>query len=92
VDSSDITRQVSASSARTIPPSGTTVGPGSASGSGWLRASEGLECLPVAIPDFQSLLRPLLVILEDGEDHAISEVRAELARRFSLSRSREDVL
>jgi restriction system protein len=39
----------------------------------------------VAIPDFQSLMRPLLGILEDGEDHAISEVRAELAQRFSLT-------
>lgn len=37
------------------------------------------------VPDFQSLFRPILVILEDGEDHAISAIRAELARRFSLS-------
>lgn len=51
------------------------------------RRAGRLECLPVAIPDFQSLLRPLLVILEDGEDHAVAAIRADLAQHFSLSQA-----
>lgn len=30
-------------------------------------------------------MRPLLVILEDGEDHSIKAIRDELAVRFGLS-------
>jgi restriction system protein len=41
----------------------------------------------MTVPDFQSLLRPLLVILDDGEDHAISAVRERLAECFSLSQA-----
>ena len=39
----------------------------------------------MAVPDFQTLMRPLLVVLADGEDHAIKSVRAELAAHFSLT-------
>jgi restriction system protein len=42
---------------------------------------------PVAVPDFQTLMRPLLVLLEDGQDHAIADIRSELARRFALAQS-----
>jgi restriction system protein len=39
----------------------------------------------VAIPDFQTLLRPLLVAVEDGEEHSIKSVREQLAREFALT-------
>jgi restriction system protein len=39
----------------------------------------------VAIPDFQSLMRPLLVAVEDGRDHAIKDVRARLAQEYALT-------
>ncbi len=32
-------------------------------------------------------MRPLLVVLDDGEDHAITAIRSELASRFSLSQA-----
>jgi restriction system protein len=37
------------------------------------------------VPDFQSLFRPLLALLEDGQEHPIAAIRSELANRFSLS-------
>jgi restriction system protein len=37
-------------------------------------------------------MRPLLVALEDGEDHAITAIRADLAARFSLSQEDVDEL
>jgi restriction system protein len=37
------------------------------------------------VPDFQSLFRPLLALLEDGQEHPIAVIRSELAHRFSLS-------
>jgi restriction system protein len=39
----------------------------------------------MAVPDFQTLMRPLLVALDDGEDRSISEVRSRLAHKFALS-------
>jgi restriction system protein len=39
----------------------------------------------VAIPDFQTIMRPLLSSLEDGQAHTITEVRDRLADQFSLS-------
>jgi restriction system protein len=39
----------------------------------------------VAVPDFQTMMRPLLVALEDGAEHAIKEVREQLIRDFALS-------
>jgi len=38
----------------------------------------------MAVPDFQSLMRPLLAALEDGEDRAIGSIRATLAAKFEL--------
>jgi restriction system protein len=38
----------------------------------------------MAVPDFQSLMRPLLAALEDGEDRAIGSIRATLAAEFEL--------
>jgi restriction system protein len=45
----------------------------------------GVGCIRVAVPDFQTLMRPLLVSLEGGQDRTITSIRAELAERFSLS-------
>jgi restriction system protein len=39
----------------------------------------------VAVPDFQSLMRPLLAALEDGTPRPIQVVRGELAREFALT-------
>ncbi len=41
------------------------------------------------MPDFQSLMQPLLSILCDGEDHAIPSIRDDLAKHFALSQ--EDI-
>ena len=40
---------------------------------------------PVAVPDFQTLMRPLLASLEAGDDLTITSIREELAERFALS-------
>jgi restriction system protein len=39
----------------------------------------------VAIPDFQTIMRPLLVALEDGQQRTSTETRASLASEFSLT-------
>ena len=39
----------------------------------------------MAVPDFQTLMRPLLVIVEDGQQHDIATVRERLADQFELS-------
>jgi len=39
----------------------------------------------VAVPDFQSLMRPLLEILSDDGDHSIRSLRQALASHFSLT-------
>jgi restriction system protein len=39
----------------------------------------------MAVPDFQTLFRPLLEVLEDGQEHQVSDVRDQLAAAFSLS-------
>ena len=41
----------------------------------------------MAVPDFQSLMRPLLLVVDDGEDHAITAIRSQLAKRFALSQA-----
>ena len=41
----------------------------------------------MAVPDFQSLMRPLLSVLADGEDRSVKTIRSELATRFSLSQA-----
>src|SRR4051794_33637771 len=37
------------------------------------------------VPDFQTIMRPLLVGVEDGRDHAITSLRARLAAEFELT-------
>jgi len=39
----------------------------------------------VAIPDFQTIMRPLLVALEDGQERTSTEIRTALASEFSLT-------
>jgi restriction endonuclease Mrr len=34
----------------------------------------------VAVPDFQTIMRPVLVILADDEDHTVTQIRAHLAQ------------
>ncbi len=46
----------------------------------------------MAVPDFQTLMRPLLVVLDDGQDHVIKSVRADLAEHFALSQTDIDEL
>jgi restriction system protein len=47
----------------------------------------------MAVPDFQSLMMPLLRIAEDGQEHSLGEARDVLAAEFRLSESdREEPL
>ena len=39
----------------------------------------------MAIPDFQSLMLPLLQLAVDGEEHSLAESRAPLAEQFNLT-------
>ena len=39
----------------------------------------------MAIPDFQTIMRPLLVALEDGQERTSTEIREALASEFSLT-------
>lgn len=39
----------------------------------------------MAVPDFQTIMRPLLAQLEDGADRSIREVRDKLAEHFELT-------
>ncbi|HKI55261.1 MAG TPA: winged helix-turn-helix domain-containing protein, partial [Anaerolineales bacterium] len=44
------------------------------------------------IPDFQTIMLPLLHIASDGEEHSIHEATESLARQFSLSEEDESKL
>src|SRR3954452_896742 len=37
-------------------------------------------------------MRPVLIVLEDGQDHTIKEIRADLAKHFSLGQADIDEL
>ena len=37
------------------------------------------------VPDFQSLMRPLLELAQDGKEHTLSEARESLAAKFKLT-------
>jgi restriction system protein len=39
----------------------------------------------MTIPDFQTLMRPVLEELEDGADRPVAELRERLATRFALT-------
>jgi restriction system protein len=45
------------------------------------------------IPDYQTLMRPLLALLSDGDEHVLRDLRANLAEQFTLSQEeREQML
>lgn len=45
------------------------------------------------IPDFQTVMLPLLQCLQDGEEHTLSEIREQLAQHFALTNEeREELL
>jgi restriction system protein len=47
----------------------------------------------MAVPDFQSLMRPLLEVLSDDDDHSIKTIRDNLASLLSLDQSdREELI
>jgi restriction system protein len=52
-----------------------------------LTRSVGTQYVPgaVTIPDFQTIMRPLLVLLEDGQERTSTEIRAALASEFALT-------
>jgi hypothetical protein len=59
-----------------------SAGPDTARCDSWTRA---VTVRGVAIPDFQTLMRPLLVAVQDGEEHTIQNVRDRLVREFALT-------
>jgi restriction system protein len=46
----------------------------------------------MAVPDFQSLMMPLLRIARDGQEHSLTEARDVLATEFKLSAGDRDEL
>jgi restriction system protein len=44
----------------------------------------------VGVPDFQSLMLPLLRIAGDGTEHALGDARAQLGSEFKLTRAEQD--
>ena len=46
----------------------------------------------MAIPDFQSIMRPLLELASDEKEHALNEARERLAQRFELTDDEKKVL
>lgn len=43
----------------------------------------------MAIPDYQSIMLPLLRAVRDGRDHTIRDVAAVLAQEFGITRDEE---
>jgi len=39
----------------------------------------------MAVPDFQSIMRPLLALHDDGEEHELAATRTDLADHFNLT-------
>jgi restriction system protein len=39
----------------------------------------------MAVPDFQSVMRPMLAMLADRQEHSVTELRGRLAEHFALS-------
>jgi restriction system protein len=46
----------------------------------------------MAVPDFQSLMLPLLRIAEDGKEHSLAEAREKMATDFALTKEDRDEL
>lgn len=45
----------------------------------------------MAVPDFQSLMLPLLKLATDGQSHSLAEARDALATQFGLKRAKKGV-
>ena len=39
----------------------------------------------IGIPDFQSLFRPVLVLISDGSEHSLREIKQDLIKEFSIT-------
>jgi len=46
----------------------------------------------VAIPDFQTIMRPLLQVASDGNQHSNRDAREALARTFKLTEEEKNAL
>jgi restriction system protein len=46
----------------------------------------------MAIPDFQSIMRPMLELAADGKEHSLVEAREALAQKFKLSEEEQSEL
>jgi restriction system protein len=44
------------------------------------------------IPDFQSIMRPLLELAADGKEHSLVEAREKLAQKFKLTEEEKAAL
>lgn len=44
----------------------------------------------MAVPDFQSLMRPVLMVLDNGTERSIKSIRADLAEHFDLTPQLEE--
>src|SRR5947199_16209 len=51
-----------------------------------------ISCVSMAIPDFQTIMRPVLAIVADGQDHTAKEIREQLAVDFSLTQVELDAM
>jgi restriction system protein len=52
---------------------------------GILTVSSLVVCSPVSIPDFQTIMLPLLEFTRDGREHTLAEANANLATHFNLT-------
>lgn len=50
-----------------------------------VRATQGLRCGSMPVPDFQSLMRPLLDVLSDGTEHPLRDIKERLAVALALT-------
>jgi len=46
----------------------------------------------MAIPDYQSFMRPILELARDGKEHSIRELMEPLSAKFNLSQEDQKVL
>jgi len=47
--------------------------------------TSGLESCPMPVPDYQTLMRPLLEVLVDGAEHPLRDIKEKLAVHFALT-------
>ncbi len=59
---------------------------------GNIRHLGSLDEVPMTIPDYQTLMLPLMEMASDGAEHRFSETVDELAKRFGLTQAERDQL